>query len=86
MFGLLWSALIGLIAGALAKLVMKGKDPGGFWVSMGLGVVGAIVTKYLGQMLGLWDETHNTGLIGSFVGAVLLLWIYRMIQSRKAAA
>lgn len=84
MFGLLWAALIGLIAGALAKLVMKGKDPGGIWVTMALGVVGALGVKYGGQLLGLWDSTHNTGLIGAFVGAIILLWIYRMIQSRKA--
>ncbi len=84
MFGLIWAALIGLIAGALAKLVMKGKDPGGFWVSMALGVAGALLVKYGGQVLGLWDDTHSTGLIGAFVGAVILLWIYRMIQSRKA--
>jgi uncharacterized membrane protein YeaQ/YmgE (transglycosylase-associated protein family) len=83
---ILWTIVIGLIAGALAKLIMPGKDPGGILVTIGLGIAGALVAKFLGQLAGLYQEGQSAGLIGSVVGAVILLWIYRVVKSRKAAA
>jgi len=85
MFGLLWTALIGLIAGALAKLVMPGKDPGGIWITMGLGVVGAFAANFIGRALGWYGEGHNAGLLGSTLGAILILIIYRMVKRSDAA-
>ena len=85
MFSLLWSAIIGLITGALAKLVLPGKDPGGFFVTMLIGVAGAILFTFLGKMIGWYSEGESAGFIASFLGAVVLLLIYRMIRGKSAA-
>jgi uncharacterized membrane protein YeaQ/YmgE (transglycosylase-associated protein family) len=82
MFGILGWIIFGLIVGALAKFVMPGKDPGGFIVTTLLGIVGAVVGGFLGRMLGLYQEGEPAGFVGAFLGAVLVLWIYR--KTRKA--
>jgi len=84
MLGLIWSAIIGLIAGALAKLVMPGKDPGGIWITMALGVGGGILATILGRMVGWYKEGEAGGFIAAFLGALLLLWIYRMMKKKSA--
>jgi len=81
---LIWTAIIGLIAGALAKFIMPGKDPGGIWITMGLGVAGAFVANILGGALGWYGEGHNAGIIGSTVGAILILAVYRMVKGKQA--
>ena len=81
---LIWTAIIGLIAGALAKLIMPGKNPGGIWLTMGLGVAGAFVANYLGTTLGWYGQGHSAGIIGSTVGAILLLVIYRIVRGNSA--
>ena len=81
---ILWTLLIGLVVGAIAKLLMRGPDPGGFVVTTLLGIAGALVAKYLGQALGFYAEGQPAGFIASVVGAVLLLWIYRMVKARQA--
>ena len=90
LMGLIWSIVVGLIAGALAKFVMPGKDPGGLLVTLGLGVAGSLVANLLGGALGWYGGDHRAGIIGSTIGAILLLIIYRMIkgkgQSGTAAA
>jgi uncharacterized membrane protein YeaQ/YmgE (transglycosylase-associated protein family) len=83
---LLWTAIVGLIAGALAKLIMPGKDPGGIWITMGLGVGGAVVANIIGNALGWYSGGGSAGIIGSTIGAVLILAIYRAIKGRKAPA
>lgn len=83
---LIWTAIIGLIAGALAKFIMPGKDPGGIWITMGLGVLGAFVANYLGRALGWYGEGHNAGIIGSTIGAILILIVYRMVKGKPAKA
>lgn len=75
--------LFGLIVGALAKLVMPGKDPGGIIVTMLLGVAGAVLGGFVGRALGLYGEGQAAGFIMSFIGAVLLLVIYRMMVRRR---
>jgi uncharacterized membrane protein YeaQ/YmgE (transglycosylase-associated protein family) len=82
MMGILGWLLFGLIVGALAKFVMPGKDPGGIIVTIILGIVGAVVAGFLGKMLGLYQEGEAAGFIAAFLGAVLVLWIYRMVKSR----
>ena len=80
----IYTVLIGLAAGAIAKLIMPGKDPGGWIVTTVLGIAGAIVAKYLGQLVGLYAEGETAGFIGAVVGAVILLGAYRLItKSRK---
>ena len=84
MISLLWEAIIGLIVGAVAKLLMPGKDPGGIWITMALGIAGSIIATWLGQALGWYQAGQSAGFIMSVVGAVLLLFIYRLIRSRVA--
>ena len=78
--------IIGLIAGAIAKLLMPGKDPGGIVVTMLLGIAGSIVAGFLGRLLGLYRDGEAAGFIASIIGAVLLLAIYRTVTGRGRAA
>jgi len=81
----IYTVLIGLAAGAIAKLIMPGKDPGGWIVTTLLGIAGAIVAKYLGQLVGLYAEGETAGFIGAVVGAIILLGAYRLVtKSRKS--
>lgn len=85
MFALLWSAIIGLIAGALAKLFMPGKDVGGIFVTMLIGIAGAVLFSFLGRAIGWYSEGESAGFIASILGAMVLLWIYRLIRGKGAA-
>jgi uncharacterized membrane protein YeaQ/YmgE (transglycosylase-associated protein family) len=85
MFALLWELLIGLVVGAVAKLLMPGKDPGGIFITMAIGIAGSIGATFIGQAIGWYKQGQSAGFIMSVVGAVLLLWIYRMIKGRVAA-
>src|SRR4051794_5758944 len=76
--------VIGLIAGAIAKLLMPGKDPGGFVVTILLGIAGSVVAGFLGRLLGWYREGETAGFIASIVGAILLLALYRMLIGRGA--
>jgi uncharacterized membrane protein YeaQ/YmgE (transglycosylase-associated protein family) len=78
--------IIGLIAGAIAKLLMPGKDPGGIVITMLLGIAGSIVAGFLGRLLGLYRDGETAGFIASIVGAVLLLAIYRSVTGRGRTA
>lgn len=75
--------IIGLIAGAVAKLLTPGRDPGGCLLTMLLGVAGALVAGFLGQALGWYQEGEPAGFIASVVGAILILLGYRMVSGRK---
>jgi uncharacterized membrane protein YeaQ/YmgE (transglycosylase-associated protein family) len=83
MFGVLGWILFGLVVGALAKLVMPGRDPGGIIVTMLLGIVGAVVGGWIGRALGLYGPNEAAGFVMSFIGAVILLAIYRMVVGRR---
>jgi uncharacterized membrane protein YeaQ/YmgE (transglycosylase-associated protein family) len=84
MFGVLGWIVFGLIVGVIAKLVMPGKDAGGLIVTVLLGIAGALVGGYLGQMLGLYAPGEPAGFLMSTLGAILLLFIYRMATKRTA--
>jgi uncharacterized membrane protein YeaQ/YmgE (transglycosylase-associated protein family) len=75
--------LFGLVIGALAKLVMPGRDPGGIIVTILLGIAGALVGGFIGQALGLYGPGEAAGFVMSFLGAVALLAIYRVIIGRR---
>jgi len=81
---LLWALIIGLVIGALAKLVMPGKDGGGILITMLLGVAGAVVANLLGHAAGWYRAEESAGLVASVVGAVLLLGVYRLATNRRA--
>ena len=81
--GIIWSIIIGFIAGVVAKFLMPGRDPGGFIITTLLGIVGAVVATYLGQAVGWYRPGEGAGFIGAVVGAVILLAIYRMVVGRR---
>jgi uncharacterized membrane protein YeaQ/YmgE (transglycosylase-associated protein family) len=82
---LLYTLLIGLIVGALAKFIMPGRDPGGIIVTILLGIAGAFVARFLGQALGIYTEGEAAGFIASLLGAIVLLLLYRMFTKRTPA-
>ena len=77
---LLWTILIGFVAGAVAKFFMPGKDGGGFILTTLLGIAGALVATYLGRFIGWYEEGQAAGFIAAVVGAVLLLAVYRFFK------
>jgi uncharacterized membrane protein YeaQ/YmgE (transglycosylase-associated protein family) len=81
--GIIWSIIIGFIAGLVAKFLMPGRDPGGFIITTLLGIIGAVVATYLGQAVGWYRPGEGAGFIGAVVGAVIVLAIYRMVVSRR---
>ena len=85
MFGVIGWIVFGLIVGALAKLLMPGRDPGGFIVTMLLGIAGALLGGFVGRSLGWYGPNDGAGFIMSLVGAVLLLALYRMLVVRRTA-
>jgi uncharacterized membrane protein YeaQ/YmgE (transglycosylase-associated protein family) len=81
--GLIWTVIIGLLVGALAKWIMPGKDPGGIFVTMILGIAGAFVAGFLGRLVGWYNPGEGAGLIASVLGAMLVLWAYRRWQEKS---
>ena len=81
---ILWTLIVGLIVGAIAKLLMPGRDPGGFIVTSLIGIAGSFVAAYIGKALGLYRVGTGPGLIASILGAMLLLFLYRIIKQRTA--
>ena len=81
---IIWILVIGLVVGAIAKLLMPGKDPGGCIITMLLGIAGAFVASYLGQAIGWYQPGQPAGFIASIVGAILLLLLYRFLFRRGA--
>ena len=79
---MLAAIVIGLIVGALAKLIMPGRDPGGIIVTILLGIAGSVVATFLGRAAGWYRPGQGAGFIASLLGAILLLWIYRMVVAR----
>lgn len=80
MFGILGWIVFGLVVGVVAKLIMPGKDPGGFIVTILLGIAGALLAGFLGQLAGLYGPGDAAGLIMSVIGAILLLFAYRKLK------
>ena len=82
---ILWTIIIGFVAGVIAKFLMPGpNEPSGFILTTILGIIGAFVATWLGQALGWYGPNDGAGLIGSVVGAVIVLAIWGMIARRRA--
>jgi len=79
---ILWMILIGLIIGAVAKLLMPGRDPGGFIITILLGIAGALVAGFLGRLVGWYAPDEPAGFIASIAGAMVLLFLYRLFLTR----
>jgi uncharacterized membrane protein YeaQ/YmgE (transglycosylase-associated protein family) len=83
---ILWTIIIGFLAGVIAKFVMPGdNEPTGFILTAILGIVGAFVATYLGQALGWYRPGEGAGLIGAVVGAIIVLLVYGMVAGRRRA-
>jgi uncharacterized membrane protein YeaQ/YmgE (transglycosylase-associated protein family) len=80
MFGVLGWIIFGVVVGIIAKLLMPGKDPGGFIITVLLGIAGAVVGGAVGRMAGLYGPGEPAGMIMSVLGAVLLLFLYRKMR------
>ena len=84
MLGVLGWIVFGLIVGALAKFVMPGRDPGGIIVTILLGIAGALVAGFIGRALGWYGPDDAAGFVMAFLGAVLLLFVYRQMVGKRA--
>lgn len=82
----LWMIIIGLIVGALAKLIMPGRDPGGILITIVIGIIGSFIAGFLGRSLGWYNEGEPVGFIASVIGAIILLFLYRMVTGRTRGA
>jgi len=82
--GLLWTLIVGLVVGAVAKLLMPGRDPGGIIVTMLIGVAGALLAGFLGRAMGWYaNPGDGPGIIASIIGAMILLLLYRLLVGRR---
>ena len=82
--GIIWTIVIGLVAGVIAKFIMPGKnEPSGFVLTTILGIVGAFVASYLGRALGWYEPGEGAGLIGAIVGAMIVLFVWGVIARRR---
>ena len=84
--GILGWILFGLVVGIIAKFIMPGKDPGGIIVTIILGIVGALLGGYIGQALHLYGPGEPAGFVGATLGAILVLFIYRMATRSRVVA
>ncbi len=82
--GILTWILFGLVIGVIAKLLMPGRDPGGFIVTILLGIAGALVGGFIGRAMGFYGPNQGAGWIVSILGAIILLVLYRMMVRRRA--
>jgi uncharacterized membrane protein YeaQ/YmgE (transglycosylase-associated protein family) len=84
--GIIWTVIIGFLAGVIAKFIMPGdNEPSGFILTTILGIAGAFVASYLGQALGWYRPGEGAGPIGAVVGAVIVLSVYGMVAGRRRA-
>jgi uncharacterized membrane protein YeaQ/YmgE (transglycosylase-associated protein family) len=83
MLSFIGAIIIGLLAGLVAKFLMPGRDPGGFIVTILLGIAGALVATYLGQAIGWYGPDQKAGFVGAVVGAMIILFGYRMVVRRS---
>jgi uncharacterized membrane protein YeaQ/YmgE (transglycosylase-associated protein family) len=82
--GIIWTIIIGFVAGVIAKFIMPGKnEPSGFVLTTLLGVAGAFVASYLGQAVGWYEAGEGAGLIGAVVGAIIVLFVWGLIAKRR---
>jgi uncharacterized membrane protein YeaQ/YmgE (transglycosylase-associated protein family) len=86
MFGVIGWIVFGLIVGAIAKLLMPGKDPGGFIVTILIGIAGALVGGFVGRAVGLYREGEPAGFFMAVLGSILLLFLYRVFTRGRAGA
>ena len=77
---IIWTILIGFVAGLVAKMLTPGKDPSGFFITAAIGIAGSLIATYVGQAVGWYQAGESAGFIGAVVGAIVLLVIYHLIR------
>lgn len=82
MMHLLWTIIVGFVAGIIAVMLTPGKGPGGFFLTAALGIGGSLAATYIGRALNLYPEGQTSGFIASVLGAVVLLFIYHLITRK----
>ena len=82
--GILWTILIGFIVGLVAKFLMPGRDPAGFIITVLIGIVGSVIATYLGRGLGWYEVGESAGFIAAVIGAMILLFIYRLLTGKRS--
>jgi len=80
---IIWTIIIGLIVGIVAKFLMPGRDPGGFVITAVIGIVGSVIATFLGQALGFYRPGESAGFIAAVIGSIILLFLYRMVIGKK---
>ena len=75
---IVWTIVIGFVVGLLAKFVMPGRDPAGFFVTAAIGIAGSLIATFGGQAIGIYHGDQTAGFFGAFIGAIILLILYRM--------
>ncbi len=80
---IIWTILIGFVVGIVAKFLMPGRDPAGFIITAIIGVVGSVIATYLGRFMGLYPPGESAGFIAAVIGAIILLFLYRLVTGRK---
>jgi uncharacterized membrane protein YeaQ/YmgE (transglycosylase-associated protein family) len=81
---IIWTILIGFVAGLVAKMLTPGRDPSGFFITAAIGIAGSLAATYIGQALGWYHPGESAGFIGAVVGAIVLLLLYRLVRSKTA--
>jgi uncharacterized membrane protein YeaQ/YmgE (transglycosylase-associated protein family) len=81
--GFLGWIVIGIVAGVLGKLLMPGKDPGGFIVTILIGIAGSLLAGFLGQAIGFYRQGQAGGWVGATIGAIILLFLYRLVTRSR---
>lgn len=84
--GILWTILIGFVVGLLAKMLTPGRDPSGFFITAAIGIAGSLLATFGGQALGWYQAGEPSGFVGSLIGAIILLVIYRFIRRNPTAS
>jgi len=80
---IIWTILIGFIVGIVAKFMMPGRDPAGFIITVIIGIVGSVIATYLGRFMGFYQVGESAGFIAAVLGAIILLFLYRLVTGRK---
>lgn len=82
---ILWTILIGFVAGLVAKMLTPGRDPSGFFITAAIGIAGSLAATYVGQAMGWYQAGESAGFIGGVLGAIVLLLIYHLVRNKTAA-
>jgi uncharacterized membrane protein YeaQ/YmgE (transglycosylase-associated protein family) len=81
---IVWTILIGFVAGLIAKMLIPGRDPSGFFITAAIGIAGSLIATYAGHFIGWYKAGEMAGFLGAVVGAIILLAIYQLVRSKSS--